>query len=285
MKVTVGLDTGEYISATAVTLSDHAAQPFFLEIIAHDWSTWAAFLFLMMIGIWFCKNIDLIRDPQALLRPDGSAPFSLARAQMAWWFFLVLTGYLIMWAETGQTDTITSSILVLIGISSGTMLAATFVDKGKDREGGRHQNKRLLGKEQTPKQLVDVIVAEKEKAQQGYDGCRNDLLNIPADLTVSREKNLKEQTLLEERIERLQLQEAFYRRSRWQSFTADILGDNGVLDFHRFQIAAFTLVLGVIFVEKVLSDLAMPDFDATLLGLMGISSGTYIGMKLPEGAK
>ncbi|HXP60882.1 MAG TPA: hypothetical protein VN829_10350, partial [Dongiaceae bacterium] len=78
---------------------------------------------------------------------------------------------------------------------------------------------------------------------------------------------------------------AFYRRSRWQSFTADILGDNGVLDFHRFQIAAFTLVLGVIFVEKVLSDLAMPDFDATLLGLMGISSGTYIGMKLPEGAK
>jgi hypothetical protein len=28
--------------------------------------------------------------------------------------------------------------------------------------------------------------------------------------------------------------------------------------------------------------LAMPDFDPTLLGLMGISSGTYIGFKFPE---
>jgi hypothetical protein len=26
----------------------------------------------------------------------------------------------------------------------------------------------------------------------------------------------------------------------------------------------------------------MPEFDTTLLGLMGISSGTYIGFKFPE---
>jgi len=31
----------------------------------------------------------------------------------------------------------------------------------------------------------------------------------------------------------------------------------------------------------VLWDLTMPEFSATMLALMGISSGTYIGFKLP----
>jgi hypothetical protein len=31
---------------------------------------------------------------------------------------------------------------------------------------------------------------------------------------------------------------------------------------------------------KVAVNLVMPEFDATLLGLMGISNGTYIGFKL-----
>jgi hypothetical protein len=35
----------------------------------------------------------------------------------------------------------------------------------------------------------------------------------------------------------------------------------------------------------VFSQLAMPDFSATLLGLMGISSGTYIGFKIPDAPK
>ena len=39
------------------------------------------------------------------------------------------------------------------------------------------------------------------------------------------------------------------------------------------------------FVHTVWTTLAMPDFDNTLLGLMGISSGTYIGVKMPEGGK
>jgi hypothetical protein len=37
--------------------------------------------------------------------------------------------------------------------------------------------------------------------------------------------------------------------------------------------------------RSVARDLVMPDFDTTLLGLMGISSGTYIGFKFPEKPK
>jgi hypothetical protein len=44
----------------------------------------------------------------------------------------------------------------------------------------------------------------------------------------------------------------------------------------------WTLVLGVIFCVSVYNSLEMPEFSATLLGLMGISSGTYLGFKVPE---
>ena len=56
---------------------------------------------------------------------------------------------------------------------------------------------------------------------------------------------------------------------------------NGV-NFHRFQMVAWTLVLGVIFAETVRRKLAMPDFDNTVLGLMGLSAGTYLGLKITE---
>jgi hypothetical protein len=33
------------------------------------------------------------------------------------------------------------------------------------------------------------------------------------------------------------------------------------------------------------NQLAMPQFSATLLGLLGISAGTYVGFKIPESDK
>jgi hypothetical protein len=36
------------------------------------------------------------------------------------------------------------------------------------------------------------------------------------------------------------------------------------------------------FVTAVWRTFAMPDFDATTLGLMGISSGMHLGFKFPE---
>ena len=62
----------------------------------------------------------------------------------------------------------------------------------------------------------------------------------------------------------------------------DLLAENDVITFHRFQIFVWTLVLGIMFVSNVYSELAMPQFSATLLGLLGISAGTYVGFKIPE---
>lgn len=65
----------------------------------------------------------------------------------------------------------------------------------------------------------------------------------------------------------------------------DLLSDSTGVAFHRFQMLAWTLVLGGVFAIRVWNELAMPDFDPTLLGLMGVSSGTYVGLKYPEEGK
>ena len=62
----------------------------------------------------------------------------------------------------------------------------------------------------------------------------------------------------------------------------DLLAENNLTSFHRFHIFVWTLVLGIMFVANVYSELAMPQFSATFLGLLGISAGTYVGFKLPE---
>jgi len=130
---------------------------------------------------------------------------------MAFWFFLVITAFVLIWMIIGDTDTITPGVLVLIGISAGTALGATAIDSGKRKT--------------TPEPV---------------------------------------------------------RGEESRGFLNDILSDGTGVSFHRFQIVVWTIVLGFIFSRRVLNHLAMPDFGTNLLTLMGISSGTYLGLKLPE---
>lgn len=67
-----------------------------------------------------------------------------------------------------------------------------------------------------------------------------------------------------------------------RGFISDVLSDAGGYRFHRFQICAWTLLLGLIFAATVYDDLRMPDFSSTLLALTGISAGTYLGFTYIE---
>ena len=71
--------------------------------------------------------------------------------------------------------------------------------------------------------------------------------------------------------------------SESRGFLRDVLSDERGISIHRFQLFVWTLVLGVIFCVVVYGSLEMPQFSSTMLGLMGISSGTYLGLKMPEG--
>jgi len=170
----------------------------------------AIFSVISVLGVafffWMCIRTSLIRSGSGTLDPNRR-PYSLSLFQMAFWFFLVVAGYVFVWLITDELNTITASILALIGIGAATAMGATLIDTSKA---------------------------------------------APMTADVS------------------------------QGFLKDVLSDREGISLHRFQMFVWTLVLGVIFIVSVYRSLEMPEFSATLLGLMGISSGTYLGFKVPE---
>ena len=72
------------------------------------------------------------------------------------------------------------------------------------------------------------------------------------------------------------------RESGWGNLLRDLLTTADGLAFHRFQILVITLILGIVFVVAVVRTLAFPVFDSTLLAMMGISGGTYLGFNVSE---
>jgi len=67
-----------------------------------------------------------------------------------------------------------------------------------------------------------------------------------------------------------------------KNFFDDTLTDANGISLHRVQLMAWTVVIGLIFCFAVYENLALPTYDATILALIGISGGTYLGFKVPE---
>lgn len=207
---------------------------------------------------------DLLRDPG----PDPNAPqpgapnpppahnkrrsFSLARCQMAWWFFIVIGAYLYIWIVTGNRDSLNTGVLTLIGISAATGASAAVIDGSK-----RDERKKL-------------------EAQRDALNAATGAIPPPANLA-----DLKAQlTQVEASIKALPTPPG-----ETEGPLKDILNEEDGVSFHRFQMAGWTIMLGIVFITTVYQSLVMPDFSATLLGLMGISSGTYVGLKIPNSPK
>src|SRR5258708_7519731 len=81
-----------------------------------------------ILSVYLCRSTGLIRGARtAALRPTQK-PYSLARFQMAFWFFLVVAAYVFMWLVNEELDTITESILALTGIGARTALGSAMID-------------------------------------------------------------------------------------------------------------------------------------------------------------
>lgn len=66
-----------------------------------------------------------------------------------------------------------------------------------------------------------------------------------------------------------------------RGFLVDLVSDEGGCRLDRFQSVAFTAALGMVFCSEAYNHLDMPVFSPSLLALMGLSSGTYLGFRLP----
>ena len=167
---------------------------------------------------------------------------------------------------TGDFSTsITGTVLVLLGISAGTAAGSAFVDASKTSLASEAQDAARATSLQAELKTLD-----QEVAALGAE------MRTTGDPVKARELTAKESS----RVEKLSRYRKITNQS--ESFLLDILSDTNGVNFHRFQILAWTLVLGIIFGGHVYRDLAMPQFNDTLLALMGISAGTYLGLKIPE---
>ena len=234
-----------------------------------DWTTlvWLALLLAIVVALLvYARRSDLLRDGPALA--GVRQPYSVARVQMAWWFFLILTGFSYIWMVTGDNDTISPSLLALMGISAATAVAAVAISPAEARVGARGN-------------LLDEEVAVVDKAIDRLVVDAADALargSAELQAVLARRRGELEQRRAALIVERSSLGAAASSQGFWRDLVTD---DRGAVALDRFQIVAWTAILGGVFLQSVVWDLSMPEFSATTLALMGISSGTYIGFKLP----
>jgi hypothetical protein len=245
-RVSVGLKEGPPFASSAPRLQVNVIS------VRSPGVVLAIIAFVGLVVLVWSKRLraylkDLLRETQTDTPPG---PFSLGRVQMMFWLFLVIAAYLAIYGLTGYYDTLSGSVLTLIGISGGTSLLGVVVDSNS-----RDQARKSL------QDTIDQIAV---------------LQALPAPLSAADQKKLAD---LQKDRPRL---DAIVNPKASGNFLTDVLSYRGTDDtgVHRFQIALWTLILGAIFVIEVFRTLAMPDFSAGLLGLMGISSGTYLGFKV-----
>jgi len=238
-----------------------------LRVIPRGWFYfWVLIFGLFAVGfVILSRRSDLLRDPVPA-PPGARPPYSLSRVQAAWWFFLIFASYLLIGMITGDFATsITGTVLVLLGISAGTAAGSAFVDASKNTVASQAQDAAHAAALQADLKTVDQKVASlTSEVRTSGDPVKVNELAIKASERTDKLSRFRKLT------------------NQSEGFLLDILSDTNGVNFHRFQMMAWTVVLGIIFGSQVYRDLAMPQFSQTLLALMGISAGTYLGLKIPE---
>lgn len=69
---------------------------------------------LAALLIWLGRTTLLLRDP------SPNEPYSLAKTQAAWWFYLILSGFALVLMVTGFPPALSNDALILLGMSSVT---------------------------------------------------------------------------------------------------------------------------------------------------------------------
>lgn len=232
------------------------------------------FLSMATLLVRLAVTTSIVRDIGPRLKqnesPPGNkapGPYSLARCQMAWWFFWVVGSYLFIWLITGALDIITVSTLTLLGIGAGTALGSAVVEVGRNRS-NTLQFQSLKGERETLVRDIASLEAQIKSTQED-----NKLMSLP-----------EQRRDLENRLNTIdnklgELGDPTVPKMS-QGFIKDVLSETDDISFHRFQMFVWTIVLSIIFVSSVYNRLSMPEFSATLLALQGIVAGTYLGFKI-----
>jgi hypothetical protein len=168
-------------------------------------------LFATVLLVYLVAATNIVRESGPAFGEGKFRRYSLSRIQTAFWFCLAATSYFCLWLITDDFNTLTPSVLGLMGISSFTAVT-THLIHAKD----------------------SGAIAPRQRS----------LNQLPS-----------------------------------AGLLADLLSDAIGYSFHRFQMVAWNILLGLIFIYSAVHNLAMPDFSGGLLAVTGISAVTYLGFE------
>lgn len=253
-------------------VADSAHVPlFYLNILGTKWFLIWGVLFIGMLGVfyWAVPHTNIIRSGNPTVPTSVNGTFSLSKFQGAWWFFVILAAYLLIGIVTGDyLASINGTALILLGIGAGTVIGSEIIDKTRATQ----DPAKIRGEIEATKQLLD----QADQRIAAIDAQLSASPPPPDAVALNRRRQ-------DEDCRRRQVQSNYNKLTgQSEGFLTDILSDADGISFHRFQLAVWTMILGFIFIRGVYDNLAMPIFDTTLMGLLGLSAGTYLGLKIPE---
>jgi len=255
-----------------------------LIVIKKEWLIFYVALLLATILIFYklATKSNIIRDSNPPMPEPGKKPFSLAKFQASFWFFLIFAAFLFIWIVTGDlANSMTEQALILMGIGTGTALGAAMIDSTK-RENVDIQLDKLNPDEKKLNAEVLQLKAKISNLQTIFNANPPGTSENMDELSRSNIQLAEKEAQLNETKDKIAEVKTALSKPVSEGFMRDLLTDANGISFHRFQMLVWTFVLGFIFVVEVFKTLRMPEFSPTLLALMGISAGTYLGFKIPE---
>jgi hypothetical protein len=290
---------------------DQRPLSFDFQLISWIWFGVAvALVAVVIIAVWgHARTSTTLRDNFLPQLPPQRQTYSLGRWQMAFWFVLVFGSFMFLYVLLWDYNTVSTQALALMGISGATALAAVAVDAAKDSPADA-VNRALQalglfthGDVIRTNEEITARKPQEVSAQSAFEAkflaavnARQAVVAHPGDeqlrltLEVAAEAADTAQRLLSqlqaEIQDRRNVIRAYEDKTRpfvSQGWLKDLTTDINGPTVHRIQVLCWTVALGLVFLVGVYRDLAMPpDFSATLLALMGISSAGYVGFKWPE---
>jgi len=239
---------------------------------------------------------------------------------MAIWTIVTLTSFLYIYFATESSDSLTPESLALLGISGATAVGAAAIQISKrelDDTQTALRDELMLGCAADVETLRQEV-SRGEQEQRAIATAENNINRLQGEINdvtskldsaeetdkkgLSDKKKMKESELKEEyknldtrKAAWTELQAGFSdasaRLEKYQKrvepfttreFLKDILTDADGAAFHRFQNLIWTVLLAALYLWTTWAALETPKLGTTLLGLLGISGGVYLGFKFTE---
>jgi hypothetical protein len=107
------------------------AKSYPFALLRFRWMHMLFWTIMLLLALAFILKWDvqrLVRENTSDEIAIADRPYSLSRCQMLWWLFWIIVSYIFIYMATGAIDTITETVLGLMGIGSATTLGAILID-------------------------------------------------------------------------------------------------------------------------------------------------------------